>query len=357
MPATDYIHGMSIYEHFRNLLAIPSPSWKEDGVSAYIIMKMTENGYFFRDDKAGNLLFWRNPTGEKVMLSAHMDTVDKAVEAHVLEDDGSFFTDGLTALGADDKAAIAALLSTAEKKPDALFLFTRAEELGLRGAAALEREFFDPFAIKAAFILDATGPVGSAIISAPGKNRIDITMEGRSAHAGFQPENGINAIKAAAAAVTRSPSGRIDDETTCNIGMFSAPGSTNIVPDRASYSYEVRSLSDEKRRAVSESIIKAAEEAAAEYGAGCKAELIDLYAPYRIDPDDEALLVAERAVISIGREWSTRKTAGGSDSNCIRALGIDALTLSAGYENAHSVNERILKSEIDALESLASALL
>ena len=119
---------MTIYEHLRSLLAIPSPSWREDGVSAYIIDRMTECGYAFRDDECGNLLFWRSMDGPKPMLCCHMDTVERALEPHVLEDDEAFFTDGLTALGADDKAAIAAVLAAAEDRPDALFLFTRAEE-------------------------------------------------------------------------------------------------------------------------------------------------------------------------------------------------------------------------------------
>ncbi len=348
---------MNVFEHFRNLVSIPSPSWKEDGVSSYIISRMTEHGYFFRDDAAGNLLFWNNPTGAKTMIVCHMDTVERAVEAHMLEDDGYFFTDGHTALGADDKAAIAAVMTIASKHPDALFLFTRAEELGLRGSARLEKSFFEPFSVNEAYILDAAGDVGTAIISAPGKNRIEITMLGRTAHAGFSPEKGINAIKAAAKAVAMSPTGRLDEETTCNVGSFMAPGSTNIVPDKASVVYEVRSLSDEKRQRVSEEIIAAAKKAAAEDGAECRTELLDLYSPYIIEESDPALMKAAEAAEAIGRDARTKPTSGGSDANNLRKLGIDAITLCIGYENAHSVNERIAKKEMEALVSFLSALL
>lgn len=348
---------MNVFDHFRNLVAIPSPSWKEDGVSSYIIMRMTEYGYVFKDDECGNLLFWNNPEGEKIMIVCHMDTVERALEPHMLEDEEYFYTDGRTALGADDKAAIAAVLDIASRKPDALFLFTRAEELGLQGSAKLDKSFFSQFSIMAAYILDAAGSVGTAIISAPGKNRIEITMTGRTAHAGFCPEKGINAIKAAARAVDLSPSGRIDDETTCNVGSFIAPGSTNIVPDKATVVYEVRSLSNEKRKRVSDEIIMNAKKAAEESGAECRTELFDLYSPYVIQDTDRALIRAMDAAEAIGREGRTKATSGGSDANNIRNLGLDAITLCIGYENAHSVNERIAKSEMEALTDLLSALL
>ena len=352
----DYILLMDVFEHFRNLVAIPSPSWKEDGVSSYIIMKMTEYGYFFKDDVRGNLLFWRKPTGTKTMMVCHMDTVERAVNSHMLENDEYFYTDGHTALGADDKAALAAVLTAAERGLDALFLFTRAEELGLQGSAKLTKEFFEPFNIKAAYILDAAGSVGMCISSAPGKNRIEITMLGRTAHAGFSPEKGINAIKAAAAAIALSPSGRIDEETTCNVGSFLAPGSTNIVPDRATYIYEVRSLSDEKRKNISDEIINNAHKAAEEMGAECRTELYDLYSPYILSEADPALTHAMEAAAAIGREALTRPTSGGSDANNLRRLGLDAVTLSIGYENAHSVNERIAKSEMEALVEFIAEL-
>ncbi len=348
---------MNVFEHFRNLVALPSPSWREEGVSAYVIARMTEYGYYFRDDAVGNLLFWKNPTGDKVMFVCHMDTVERAVNAHMLEDDDHFFTDGHTALGADDKAAIAAVLTAAEKYPDALFLFTRAEELGLRGSAKLEKSFFSPFDISSAYILDAAGDVGTAIISAPGKNIIELSITGRTAHAGFSPEKGINAIKAAAMAVASTPTGRIDEETTCNVGSFIAPGSTNIVPDKATVIYEVRSLSNEKRKTLSETIIRNAKCAAEETGAECKAELKELYEPYIIAETDKALIRAVEAAETIGKEPRTKATSGGSDANNLRTLGLDAITLSIGYENAHSVNERIAKSEMEALVAFITALI
>ena len=308
---------MEISEYLRDLLPIPSLSWKEDGMSAYIIHKMTEYGYVFRDDSVGNLLFYRSVSGEKTMLATHMDTVALANEPHVLENEEYFYTDGRTALGADDKAAIAAMLKAAESSPDALFLFTRAEELGCQGSKKLTMDFFRDFTIKAVFVLDASGKVGTVINAA----------------------------------------GRIDEETTCNLGVFMAPGSVNVVPDTASYSYEVRSQRDEKRIKKSDEIVENAEKAASETGAECEISRHTLYLPYTIDSDSTPLKMAEKAITSIGRTMIVKKTSGGSDTNNLRTLGLDALTLSIGYENPHSVKERISKEELEALSQLVSSIL
>lgn len=348
---------MEISEYLRDLLPIPSLSWKEDGMSAYIIHKMTEYGYVFRDDSVGNLLFYRSVSGEKTMLATHMDTVALANEPHVLENEEYFYTDGRTALGADDKAAIAAMLKAAESSPDALFLFTRAEELGCQGSKKLTMDFFRDFTIKAVFVLDASGKVGTVINAAPGKDIIDITMHGKTAHAGFTPEDGINAIQAAAIAISRVETGRIDEETTCNLGVFMAPGSVNVVPDTASYSYEVRSQRDVKRIKKSDEIVENAERAASETGAECEISRRTLYLPYTIDSDSTPLKMAEKAIASIGRTMIVKKTSGGSDTNNLRTLGLDALTLSIGYENPHSVKERISKEELEALSQLVSSIL
>ena len=348
---------MEIYEYLRELLPIPSLSWKEDGISAYVISRMSEFGYVFRDDSIGNLLFYRSLRGPKVMLATHMDTVALANEPHVLENDEYFYTDGRTALGADDKASIAALLKAAESSPDALFLFTRAEETGCQGSAKLTPDFFRDFDIKAVFVLDASGEVGTAITAAPGKDVIDITITGKTAHAGFAPESGINAIQTAAVAISRTATGRIDEETTCNLGTLMAPGSINVVPDKATYSYEVRSRSDEKRIKKTEEIIYNAEHAAIESGAKCEVSRKTLYLPYSVTADDASLKIAEKAIEAIGRKMDVKSTSGGSDTNNLRTIGLDAITLSVGYENPHSVNERMPKKELEALAKLASSLL
>ena len=347
---------MDSVEYFRTLLSIPSPSWKEDGMSSFITRTMTSFGYRFVDDAVGNLLFFLPGAGERPMLASHMDTVPLALTPHVIETGTHFMTDGNTALGADNKATTAAMLAAAEKHLNACFLFTRAEEVGLQGSKKLTAEFFAPFRISMAFVPDAEGHVGTVITSAPGKDTINTVINGRTAHAGFSPESGRNAIQAAAIAISRSPSGRIDEETTCNIGMISGGNSTNTVPDRAEYRYEVRSLDDSKRNRISSLIISEAERAAEEME--CTADIIrtELYSPYIIPGDSKAKATVKTAIEALGMEYGEKATSGGSDTNNIRALGIDAITLTSGYEHPHSTKERIEKAQLIALERLLSAL-
>ena len=181
---------MDSVEYFRTLLSIPSPSWKEDGMSSFITRTMTSFGYRFVDDAVGNLLFFLPGAGERPMLASHMDTVPLALTPHVIETGTHFMTDGNTALGADNKATTAAMLAAAEKHLNACFLFTRAEEVGLQGSKKLTAEFFAPFRISMAFVPDAEGHVGTVITSAPGKDTINTVINGRTAHAGFSPESG-----------------------------------------------------------------------------------------------------------------------------------------------------------------------
>ena len=155
---------------------LPSPSWHEEEAAAYIRKAMEGYGYFLKEDGHGNMLFYRSTEGEKLMFAAHMDTVDKAVSPAALETEDCFMTDGTTALGADDKCAVAAMLASAAAGPDVLFLFTVAEERGLEGSAMISREFLQPFRIAAAFIFDIEGEVGRVASSAPGKAYIHLSL-------------------------------------------------------------------------------------------------------------------------------------------------------------------------------------
>ena len=256
---------MTAEDFFRKLIMLPSPSWHEEEVAAYIRKAMEGYGYFLKEDGHGNMLFYRSTEGGKLMFAAHMDTVDKAVSPAAVETEDCFMTDGTTALGADDKCAVAAMLASAAAGPDVLFLFTVAEERGLEGSAMISREFLQPFRIAAAFIFDIEGEVGRAASSAPGKAYIHLSFHGKSAHAGFEPEKGRSALLAAAAAALAIPSGRIDADTTANIGSIRSGGSINVVPDLAEMEAEARSSSMEKLEALMGEIISKAETATSRF--------------------------------------------------------------------------------------------
>lgn len=341
--------GMDIFSYFRDLTAISSPSGKEEEIRKYLMQHFHGLGYSSITDKAGNILFYLGNSGKKLMYCAHMDTVPIAEDAHVIEDDGSFFTDKTTALGADDKAAVAVLMKESERKDDNLiYLFTVSEETGLTGSAALDKNFFQDFDITLAIIPDTGGKVGDVIISAPGKTRLTLDFKGKAAHAGFAIEKGVNAILLASKFVSSIPSGRLEDGSTVNIATFSSINSTNVVPSRARVVLESRSLDAKRLDAIISSLVKEAEMINPEV------EILEerLYRPYVHDRKSRIM----DFILSAMPDAGIRNSMGGSDANNLNVLGIPALVISCGYENAHSVDESITKKEMKKLEGVVSAI-
>lgn len=349
---------MNAKEYFKNLVALPSRSKQETQVCSYIINELSNFGYRYKQDKTGNTLFYKNTEGVKLMLSAHMDTVEPAANAKLVETDTIFKTNGETALGADDKAALASILSlaTSYEKDNLIILCTVAEEIGLYGSSKLDASFFSDFNIKECFVLDASGYVGGIIRSAIGKSRLTINVHGKAAHAGFNPEKGINAIKVASEICLKIECGKLGERTTCNIGSIISDGSTNVVPDKATIKLEVRSDDNALRYSIIEKIKKDSISSASEHSATVDFLDEDLYSPYTFSPDDEIVSDAVKAVKSINRVPDIKTTTGGSDANNLNRIGIKSLVLSTGYFNAHSVDEYIEKKELDALSELAVAL-
>lgn len=345
---------MKAEEFFRELLRIPSPSLKEERMAGYLISRFAEYGYSFIEDSFGNLLFYRSMEGMKIMFEAHMDTVDPAIEPHAMEDETSFFTDGTTALGADDKAGIAAMLEYASESSSdkAIFLLCRAEEIGLMGSSKLEARFFDPFDIAYCISLDTQGDVGRIISTQTGKNRITVTVKGRKAHAGFSPEKGINAIKCASEMISRLESGRIDEETTMNVGSFIAEGSTNVVPSLARFQYEIRSISSSKRKALTDKLVETCMRTAEEFHAEAEASVEELYLPYSIPDSDPMIDDIKCAMEAIGVRPELFSSTGGSDANNLNRIGIKSLVIGIGYRNAHGNEERIEKKQLSLLALL-----
>lgn len=354
MPAR--IVAMRARGHFRALLSLPSPSWGEEKVAAYIKGVMEADGYLLREDEYGNLLFYRDKEGLKNILCGHMDTVPKAVNARYVETEDMFLTDGTTALGADDKCALAAMLEIADGKTDCLFLFLVAEETGCDGSARLVPEFFDGFDIASCFIPDADGDLGLVMTAAPGKDIMTVTMTGKAAHAGFSPEEGVNAITALSDAIAHCPLGRIDQGTTANVGSFHADGATNVVCDRAAATFEVRSIDGRKLDDVTGSLLRIMDETARRHGARAGIELHHAYRAYSIPEDSRALREVTQALCRISVTPRLVPTTGGSDTNNLRPLGIDSITFSAGYHNPHSEKEYITKDELEKLVRLLRVL-
>lgn len=337
-------------ELFKNLIGISSPSKGEEKVRTYLISFFSSLGYEHRMDERGNLLIYKPSTHAQLVLSAHMDVVEPALDPHLVEEENILKTDGNTALGADDKIAVAAAMRCAEKGyENVAYLFTVAEEIGLYGSAGLTRDFLDVIDIGHIFVLDASGPVGSAIIEAPGKTRMELDFKGRSAHAGFEIEKGVNAIELASCFVTAVPKGRFSDGSTLNIGSFVSEGSTNVVPEKARVVLEIRAVEDSRLKEIEEVVMSTARRI------NPMVEIYSehLYQGYRIDGHSPILEYISKK----GIELNKKSTMGGSDASHLLALGYSTLLFSIGYEGAHSKNEHMEKKEIEKLLLLLDRLL
>lgn len=350
---------MGIDEYFRELVALSSPSLKEEKVSGYVKEKMSSFGYQIREDKCGNLVCFKDTDGAKTALSALMDTVEPAVYAHLEEDDERYFTDGTTALGADDKCALAVILEAAENYEgnNLVAIFTVAEEIGLYGSFHFDASLLSGLNINETYVIDAEKEVGIIINEAVGKSRVKVRVKGKSAHAGFNIEDGVNAVRVASEIISIFPPCRPNEYTTINIGSFKAEGSTNIVPENAEFIFEVRSLKDYTRHSIIEDIETIAEEIVKDDGAEVIFEVEDLYSHYHIAEDDDIVKHAEKAINRIGREAIITSTKGGSDANNFNKLGLKSIVLASGYYNAHSKNEYLDKKEFKALSELVYAIL
>jgi tripeptide aminopeptidase len=351
----------TLIDTFLELVAFDSPSFEEQNISLLLEHALLEAGLSTDYDEAGNLYGYLPGEGPAILLNAHMDTVELARGAKAVIEDGVIKTDGTTALGADDKAAVAAILTvlrTIKKErlahPNLVILFSTAEEQGLLGAKRLEVDKLG--GVQYGFTFDASGPVGLAVTAAPSYDKIEAVFHGRGAHAGFKPESGISAIQMASDAISTMPLLRIDHETTANVGSFLAPGAKNIVCDKAHLVFEARSLDNEKLKRQTDSMIQALKNAALKHGGRVEIEREHLYEVYHHRSDSAVLETFRKACTKLGLQYREAPTLGGSDANILNEMGIPTLVCSIGYEEAHTTSESIRIEELERLCSLVLEL-
>ncbi|NIT35515.1 MAG: M20/M25/M40 family metallo-hydrolase [candidate division Zixibacteria bacterium] len=351
---------------FKEVAAIYGPGKRERDVADYISSRLerlwpvSEDGAGDAiDGDAGNLLVQIEGEGEPVLFVAHMDTVEPCAGVKTKVEDGYVMSGGDTILGADDRAAVAALVELAEaaarmraRRPLEL-LFTVAEEIGLLGAKHAD---YAAVTGKMAFVFDASEPPGFAVVAAPGSELVTATFHGRAAHAGIEPEKGINAIKMAASAVATMRLGRIDHETTGNVGLISGGRATNIIPERAEIKGEVRSHDPSKLAAHVAHINEEIKKAAAESGGDAEISWTQAYVSYRLDEDAPPVALFRRAARAAGLEPKFVAGGGGSDANVLNARGIPSIVIGCGMENPHTTDERIAAASLEKLAELATAL-
>lgn len=365
------VNEQRLIDLFFELVQIDSETKYERKICDALKRKLTGMGLEVVEDdsaartghEAGNLIATLKGTRQDVptlLFSAHMDTVlpGQSIKPSIHGD--YIVSDGTTILGSDDKAGLAALLEGIQvltengtEHGDIQFVITAGEESSLAGSRAIDHTL-----IKAnyGFALDSNGPVGDIIVAAPTQAKMKATIIGKSAHAGVNPEDGISAIRVASHAIAKMPLGRIDHETTANIGQFSGGGATNVVCDRVEILAEARSLRQKKLQKQLQLMEKAFKDAAEENGATADIEIKNMYPSYRFSEQDILVRHAVRAVRRIGRTERLLTSGGGSDANVLSGLGFPTVNLAIGYEHIHSTKERIPVAELIKAGELVVAL-
>lgn len=351
---------------FCELVRIYAPSGGEKDVFEYLKKFLKRLGARVSEDGAnkmtggnsGNLIavFPANAEGlPSVAFTGHMDCVECCKNIEPVLKDGVFRSAGDTILGSDDKAGVAAILEAVQTMKETMvphgkitLVFTIEEETSLGGSKYFDAKYAE--GVDFGYVLDSDGAPGMAIVQGPSEYKISCTMVGRASHAGVAPEKGINAISMAAHAISKIQSGRIDEETTCNIGTIEGGRATNIVPAECTIHAEARSLSQEKLLKTVGNIVDAMKSAEAAFPGG-KAEISaeELYHGFAVEENSPAVRLFRQACGAKKFPVTLTKSGGGSDANWFNTNAFPALLLGVGMTDFHTPEENI--KEIDLVNS------
>ncbi|HWF24186.1 MAG TPA: M20/M25/M40 family metallo-hydrolase [Solirubrobacteraceae bacterium] len=348
---------------FADLCRIESPSGHERACADRVTEELRGLGLAVDEDDAGavvgadagNVLARvPGPGPESILLCAHLDTVPPLAAIDPVIVDGGWENAGEGILGADNKAAVAILLELArrvaargEEPPIGVeLLFTVSEENGLRGAQAFDTSRLSS---KFGYVFDHASPIGGIVVAAPTYDQIVAVFHGRAAHAGIRPEQGRSAILAAARAIAAMRLGRLDQETTANVGTIAGGTATNVVPERCRLEAEVRGLDDARVAAVVTEIVDHLHDAANAAECDLDVTVERQFRGYRSKPSAPQIVAATRALQACGYEPHHLVTGGGSDANAFQAAGLPCANLADGTERNHEPGERV---SIDALEGM-----
>lgn len=344
-----------ILAEFLELVQVDSVSGRERALADLLATRLRGLGLDVCEDRAGaetggeagNLIATLPARGPErpLLLVAHMDTVEPGRGVRPVVENGVVRSAGDTILGGDDKAGIAAILEVLRVITEQQLahgglevVFTIGEEVGLLGAKHLDHSRLRS---SMGYVLDSSGPAGTIVVQAPTQDKIEAVVRGRAAHAGINPEEGINAIAVAAHAVARMTLGRIDEETTANIGVISGGQATNIVPDSCRLEGETRSLDGSKCRAQTAAMVEVLETTAAQFGARVEITTQTLYHEFKLAESHPAVVLAKKAAEKLGLVPQLVKTGGGSDANIFNSRGITCVNLGIAMQKVHTTEEFI----------------
>lgn len=358
---------------FQRLVSMDAPTFEERAMADMLTVELESLGFTVEEDEAGkvyggnagNLYAYRKGTlpGTPLLFSTHMDTVEPARgKRAVLHEDGKITSEGTTVLGADCMAGTAAILEALQEISeeglpcrDVEILFTIGEEKHLRGSAVFD---YSRVQSKESYILDLSGPVGTAACQAPTLVDFQISVHGKSAHAGFAPEKGVHAIAVAAKAIASMELGHVGDSMTVNIGAVQGGGkTTNIVPDYCELIGEVRSFSHEDALEQMKKIEALFQREAELAGGSCEMKAEVSYHAYQTEDEHVSIQRFRRACETLGLPGIITRTFGGSDQANLAQHGIKGLVLSSGMSQVHTCQEYVMLPELEKLTELVKLLM
>jgi tripeptide aminopeptidase len=360
-----------IVELFTELAAIPSPSGEERAIADRVTARLRALGLAVEEDdagprigsSAGNLLCrlpGRRDGGVPIVLCAHLDTVPPDGPIEPVVEDGIVRNAAGTILGADDKAAVAVMLAAAELivgegRPHAgvELLFTQKEEVGLQGAAAFDRARLEALL---GFVYDQAAPIGEIVLGAPTQLSLNARFRGRAAHAGMYPEDGRSAVAAAARAIADLRLGRVDEESSANVGVIAGGTARNIVPEWCTFDAEVRSHDRRKAADLLQEVVDACVFAAGVEDCRVETTVEETYRGYRFRRSDPVVRLAAEALERAGFEPTFVLSGGGADANVFNDRGLPCLNLANGMTDIHTPDERIAVDDLVRMVEVTLAL-
>ncbi len=354
------INESRLEERFIELCKIHGEPRSEGAVAKYITDFFCKSGYTVERDEAhtnydgtcGNLFVRIEGTieGPTLMISAHMDTVVTGGNVEPIRDGDYIRSAGNTILGADDKAGIAGILEVIEilkekslSHPPILVALTGAEEIGLLGARYSDLTSADA---DMGVVLDTSGPIGRIVNKAPFHEAYSIKVHGQSAHAGIEPEKGVNAIQIAAELITKLPQGRVSESATTNIARIRGGVADNIVPELVTIKGETRSTSEDELIAILDSIKSCCKTISDSSSTKIEFDSKREYDGYCLAEESQIINRLKNAAIKIGKTPEVVPTGGGSDANFFNLKGIPTAVISCGMDKVHTHNEQILVQDL-----------
>jgi tripeptide aminopeptidase len=352
---------------FVRLCEIESPSHHEREVADAVKADLEQLGLRVEEDDtgketgsdSGNLLARIDgpPDSRTILLCAHLDTVPLNGPVEVKQENGLLTNSHEAILGADNKAAVATILGaarrlTAQRPPVAVeILFTTCEEQALAGAKAFDRELLRS---EFGYVFDHASPIGELITASPTYYRLEADFRGKAAHAGIRPEDGHNAIVAAARAIAAMEIGRLDEQTTANVGEIRGGTNANVVAERCQVVLETRSLDDARAGEMVSAMVDAATEAASDLECDVETSVERLFRGYKLPRTAPVVEVAAEALRKTGIEPVYINTGGGSDANALIAADLPVLNVANGTERNHQPDEAVT---VEALERMLDVTL